>query len=470
MIGVATPASFDAWRDTARRLLAAEVAPDGVMWTGAGLFGETILPETAQPLRVPRAFVSFADEVAAHRDPERWALLYRLLWRVTHGEAHVLQLETDDDMVRATVMAKAVWRDLHKMKAFVRFRVVKEADGVEHYIAWHRPDHFIVPRVAPFFVERFYAMRWSILTPDASAFWRDEVLSFGPGAPREAAPSDDVLEDLWRDYYASIYNPARTNLALMQQHVPKKHWATLPELRDFRALVEKAQPRVAEMITHTTKEKRSAAPFVPAQATHAPHTHASLSAAAAACQGCDLFKSATQTVFGEGPVSARIMCVGEQPGDQEDVAGTPFIGPAGEVLARALAEAGIARDAIYVTNAVKHFKWTPRGKRRLHQKPNVSEIKACQPWLEAELALVKPHVLVCLGATAAQAVLGQHVQVNALRGQRVHTSRAPFCVVTFHPSAVLRSEDGPATYAALVEDLRAALAMADSAGAAPLSP
>ena len=455
MIGVATPVSFETWKDTARRLVAAEVSPAEVMWSGTGLFGQTSLAQVAQSLRVPRAFISLADEIAAHRDPERWVVLYRLLWRLTHGEAHLLQLETDDDIVRATLMAKAVSRDVHKMKAFVRFRVVREADGVEHYIAWHRPDHFIVPRVAPFFVERFYAMRWTILTPDASALWRDARLSFGPGAAREAAPRDDALEDLWRDYYASIYNPARTNLALMQQHVPKKHWATLPELRDFRTLIQSAQPRVVDMITHTTKEKRSAAPFVPAQPNHP-----SLRAAAAVCQGCDLYKNATQTVFGQGPISARIMCVGEQPGDQEDLTGTPFVGPAGQVLARALAEAGIARESIYLTNAVKHFKWTARGKRRLHQKPNVSEVKGCLPWLEAELALVQPRVLVCLGATAAQAVLGQHVQVNALRGQRVHTARAPFCVVTFHPSAVLRAEDGPAVYAALVEDLRTALAMA----------
>src|SRR3954464_2689362 len=163
--------------------------------------------------------------------------------------------------------------------------------------------------------------------------------------------------------------------------------------------------------------------------------------AAARCTGCDLYKNATQTVFGEGPERARVMLVGEQPGDAEDLAGHPFVGPAGKLLDRALEQAGIDRAAVYVTNVVKHFKWEPRGKRRIHAKPNAGEISACRPWLETEIALVKPHALVCLGATAAQALLGKGFKVSKQRGEFVESSFAPLVMATVHPSSILRAQD-----------------------------
>jgi DNA polymerase len=186
---------------------------------------------------------------------------------------------------------------------------------------------------------------------------------------------------------------------------------------------------------------------------------------ARACRACDLWARATQTVFGEGAVEARIMLVGEQPGDQEDLAGEPFVGPAGAILARALADAGIERSRVYVTNAVKHFKWRPAGKRRLHERPNATEIRACLPWLQSELALVRPRVLVLLGATAAQAATGRSVRVGETPGNVVASPLAPHVLVTLHPSAVLRSdspESREARYQRLVTDLRFA---AEHAGA-----
>ncbi|HSY65858.1 MAG TPA: UdgX family uracil-DNA binding protein [Terriglobales bacterium] len=164
---------------------------------------------------------------------------------------------------------------------------------------------------------------------------------------------------------------------------------------------------------------------------------------AANCKACDLWKNATQTVFGEGSPKAKIMFVGEQPGDQEDLAGHPFVGPAGKLLDEALDQAGINRAEVYVTNVVKHFKWTPaeRGKRRIHQKPGYSEIQACRPWLDAELRLIKPEILVCLGATAAQSLLGRTFSVNRQRGQRVESSLAPYVTATVHPSSILRAPD-----------------------------
>ena len=195
-----------------------------------------------------------------------------------------------------------------------------------------------------------------------------------------------------------------------------------------------------------------AAPFV-------PHTTSLrvLAEAAQECRGCDLYKHATQAVLGEGRRTARIMLIGEQPGDQEDLQGHPFVGPAGGVLDRALAEAGLPRDAVFMTNAVKHFKWEPRGKRRIHKKPRISEIRACRPWLEAELRVVKPTVVVCLGASAAQAIFGPQFKLMQQRGKLLASDVSPVTIATIHPSAVLRAPDESArkaAFAMLVKDLR----------------
>jgi DNA polymerase len=177
--------------------------------------------------------------------------------------------------------------------------------------------------------------------------------------------------------------------------------------------------------------------------------------AAAGCTACDLYKTGTQTVFGEGTRSAEVMFVGEQPGDQEDLAGKPFVGPAGRLLDEALVDADIDRKTVYVTNVVKHFKWQARGRRRIHQKPNWSEIAACRPWLEAELAVVEPRVLVCLGATAAQALLGRQFRVTRERGRPVESELAEHVLATVHPSSILRDpETREQEYAAFVDDLR----------------
>ena len=199
-------------------------------------------------------------------------------------------------------------------------------------------------------------------------------------------------------------------------------------------------------------ETKSAAAYVPESPT-LPR----LEKAAAGCRGCHLWERATQTVFGEGSRSAPLMLVGEQPGDQEDLAGKPFVGPAGKLLDRALEEAGIDRTAAYVTNVVKHFKWEARGKRRIHAKPSWSEMVACRPWLDAEIAVVEPRVLVCLGATAAQAVIGRDFRVSRQRGELVDSALAPYVTATIHPSAILRQRDDESRrleLEAFVDDLR----------------
>jgi DNA polymerase len=193
----------------------------------------------------------------------------------------------------------------------------------------------------------------------------------------------------------------------------------------------------------------TARPLVPAGASLEQ-----LRAAAAGCKACPLWKTGTQTVFGEGPENAELMFVGEQPGDREDVEGRPFVGPAGHLFDEAMEDAGLDRSQAYVTNAVKHFKWTARGKRRIHQKPSWGEITACKPWLEAELAVVQPRVLVPMGAVAAQALLGKQFRVTRERGRPLDSDLAPVVIATIHPSAVLRAQDRDGEYEGLVADLR----------------
>lgn len=193
-----------------------------------------------------------------------------------------------------------------------------------------------------------------------------------------------------------------------------------------------------------------------------------LAEAASSCEGCELYKAATQTVFGEGPAPAPLMLIGEVPGDREDIEGRPFVGPAGRLLGEALQEAGIERNEVYVTNAVKHFKWTPAGKRRLHKKPSAREIAACQPWLEAEFQAVQPQVAVCLGATAAQALLGRTFRITRQRGEMIPGDRlAPWFLATWHPSAVLRAPDSDARArmrTEMIDDLKVATRELQRAG------
>jgi DNA polymerase len=245
-------------------------------------------------------------------------------------------------------------------------------------------------------------------------------------------------------------------------HRDPTRWSLLYEvlwrlLREGRELIEQGDPSVERLVRleAEVRENRAvitASPFVPAGAALD-----TLRAAAGRCQGCDLGRHATQTVFGRGPADARVALVGEQPGDQEDLRGAPFVGPAGEVLDRALAEVGLPRDRLYVSNAVKHFKFTPRGKRRIHQTPGPADIAACRPWIEAELEQLRPAVLVCLGATASRALIGPAFRLMQQRGQFFESRWAARTIATLHPSAVLRGEDDAAQarlYAMLRDDLR----------------
>ncbi len=453
--------SLEAWRDLARAAWCAQAAPETVVWNGdaqAGLLpGPEVatLPPVAPPPRVSAGFLQLAGAVLCHRDPQRHALLYRLLWRIASGERALLERATDEDVHRARQWEKAVRRDTHKMKAFVRFRELPGAE--ESFVAWFEPEHWIVDRVAGFFARRFAGMHWAILTPYRSVRWDGEALHFGDAALRSQAPADDAQEALWRTYYSHIFNPARLNPTMMRQEMPQKYWKNLPEATLLPGLIRDAGQRVREMAERAPEPVRRRLPAAPA-ALPVPvaETLDGLRAAARDCRRCELWQPATQTVFGEGAPGARLMVVGEQPGDEEDLSGRPFVGPAGRLFDRALAELGLERSRFYVTNAVKHFRFEQRGKRRLHRNPERSHVQACSGWLQAELAQVRPAAVLCLGATAAQALLGSGFRLMAERGRWQALADGTPVLATVHPSWVLRQPDPAARdegYRGFVDDL-----------------
>jgi DNA polymerase len=466
---------FEGWRDAARRLAMAGVAPTQVSWrigTAPGdLFGrgdaDPLPPAEGEAFNVPRTFLTLAQSVICHRDPERFSLLYTLLCRL-RSSPQAMEDSADPLVRRLEAMAKEVRRDLHKMHAFVRFREVQDGEGAR-YVAWFEPDHHIVRATAGFFVRRFAGMRWSILTPELSIHWDGATLTESPGATRADAPDGDPVEEVWKTYYSSIFNPARLKVGAMLKEMPKKYWKNMPETALVAPLIAGAREREVAMVAASDRkltqiEVEGLQRAEAAEARIAADRQSVGGNALAAwqaifedakhCTRCHLYKPATQTVFGEGPLDAKIMFVGEQPGDQEDLAGRPFVGPAGQLFDRALKDAGVDRATTYVTNAVKHFKFEARGKRRIHSKPEGPEIDACRWWIEQERVLIRPPVTVALGATAARSLFGKVMTIGKVRGSALQLPDGGEAWVTVHPSFLLRVPDNrEAEYARFVEDL-----------------
>ncbi len=439
------------WRGVARELLARAVSPEAVSWveetseqsalsfTNVSHCRTEEAAATRPTFRIPQAFMPIAAIVALHSNRQRWSLLYRVLWRLTHGEGRLLEIPVDPDHIALTRLEKAVQKDAYRMRAFVRFRETK-LDGEPWYVAWYEPEHHTLTLNQGFFVERFANMRWSILTPARCMHWDGTTVTFSDGATKSHAPADDGVEELWIEYYSSIFNPARIKPAAMQAQMLKRNWKNLPEAAVIEPLLREAPKRSAAMIARSEFLRSRNSDYGRAQPPVGGDLQ-ELRGAAAGCRACPLWKTTTCTVFGEGPQDARLVLVGEQPGDKEDRAGRPFVGPAGQLLNSALAQAGIDRGSLYVTNAVKHFKHEPRGKRRMHKTPAQQEVAACRPWLEAELRAIKPSLIVALGITAARSVLQAPVRVTEERG-RVLQSELGRTLVTIHPSALLRLPPG----------------------------
>ena len=471
--------TFEAWRAAARLAISHQIAPDQLDWTGAGgLFAAAPLPDGPGPhqVRVPQAFVKLAESVNWHSDPERFGLLYQALWRTSRHDGSPLS-QADPLGRRLNLLAKGVGRDIHKMHAFVRFRECPpdgSGDGRRRrFAAWFEPEHNTLEPGSVFFAKRFGDMDWMIATPRLTAQFQNGSLSFGPAAARPDLP-EDASEGLWATYFANIFNPARIKLDAMRSEMPKKYWKNLPETRLIPEMLKDAEARVQRMREAGASQVRPGAAAISTRYRAAmtpdmndaqPETLDQARNAALHCRRCALCEAATQTIWGAGAADAPLMIVGEQPGDHEDLTGRPFVGPSGQVLRQAMAEAGVDANRVWLTNAVKHFKFTPRGKQRLHQTPDRTEIEQCRWWLGLELAFIRPKVTLALGASAAFAMTGNTSPLAARRGTVEAGLHDGPVLLSWHPAYILRLTDPALQTRArqeLTHDLRAALAMAQA--------
>jgi len=500
-----------------RALRSEGVAPEAVRWRVDGI-GDIPIADLfdggaerrpadmadGPALLLPRSFVEAAREVFLHADPLRLPLLQRLVLRIA-DDAAAWSDPLHADRLQFDRYLREVRREIHKMHAFVRFRPLAAPDavpdddspglapdeavdaactgepaggaapqrartadaGVRH-VAWFEPAHHVLEAAAPFFARRFATMRWAILTPRASVQWDGRALAFGPGARREDAPAADAGEALWLAYYRSIFNPARVKVAMMKKEMPVRFWRNLPEAAAIPALLSEAPHRRQAMVdaggvgrARRRGGSRAGAATSVGTLPDDAVTLEGLARAASRCRDCPGAHAATQTVFGQGSARARVMVVGEQPGDQEDLSGLPFQGPAGQLLRDAMRELGWPADAVYLTNAVKHFHHALRGKRRIHKTPGQQEALACLHWLQAEIDALRPRAIVALGATAVRSLLGAPVAVTAHEGRWFPRPDGTPVLVCLHPAAILRAD--PARQAELrarwVESLRQAGAL-----------
>ncbi len=467
--------TVSAWRGHVRQLAGAGVPAEAVLWQlgegGPDLFAQDAAqeaaipdPRQAAPLTVSREAIAAIETAVCHSDPQRFARAYALVLRLSRRDVRWGD-RSDASLRRLLEQEKTVRRDIHKMHAFVRFRDVSAPQAPRRaFAAWFEPEHAIVEAAAPFFAKRFGDMDWVIATPSLTARFEDRKLTFEVTTDRRPPP-EDATEALWCTYFANIFNPARLMVSAMTSEMPKKYWKNLPEASLIPAMIRDAPARAKAMQdAMPTLELAHIARLRPQRpAPVAEVGLADLKSALDACRRCPIGACASQGVPGEGPRHAALMIVGEQPGDAEDLAGRPFVGPAGQVFDRVAKAAGLDRSASYVTNAVKHFKFQPRGKRRLHERPTRDEVSVCKWWLDLERREVAPRLLVAMGATAAGALTGSDANILARRGTVETTGDGSPVLITLHPSYVLRLTDKIAqarAEAQLTDDLRLAVQIA----------
>ena len=403
--------------------------------------------------------------------------MYRVLWRVAHGEPDAAS-EADVDGARLSRMDGQVRHEIHRMHAFARFRELGPA-GETTLFSWIEPEHDVLDEVAPHFARRLGARPFTIACPAGSAHWDGQELRYVPAGAVPLAPPPAVDDPAWDAYYRSTFNPARANPKALARQMPVRYWKLLPEARLIPQMLADARAGAAADGAAPLRTTRRGS-TLPAQAAPAADCGDGDGGAARlqACRRCDLWRHATQAVGGEGLVEAPLMIVGEQPGDEEDLRGRPFVGPAGRLLDRAIAQAGLDRGAVYLTNAVKHFKWEPRGKRRLHKTPGQKEIEACSGWLRDELAASPAPVIVTMGATALAAVhraaglAAPKASLSSLAGRPLRLGER-WLMPTYHPSYVLRLPDETqreTVFEAIVQALRVANAASRDPASQPAEP
>jgi uracil-DNA glycosylase family protein len=432
VFALAHDTDWTGWRRAARAFVLAQIEPADLTWTVGG-DGDPI-PDIDGSFTLPRALVSLAGQGFQVREAERFGLLYTLVWRAHHGGL-ALNDRDDLDLRLAQRWALATRADAHRMRTLLRFTEVM-FNGKPRFLGWYAPDHFVLESNARLLARRDPEHDFTIVTPDGTAHRDKTGIRFCNGLKH---PDDDETLLAWWD--------AHREAILASSH----DGGGLPEAEELDEVPRPPdRPSLGPLVLRRSQTSASG----------------ELAREARGCERCALCGPAAQTVFGEGPAGARVMFIGEQPGDQEDVIGRPFVGPAGQLLDEALEQAGIDRRRIYITNAVKHFKFTLRGRRRIHQSPSPEEIDICRFWLDAERTAVNPSLLVLLGGSAGRAVLGRPVAVTREHGRPFTLPDGGLAFLTVHPSYLLRQPDEASyarEYAAFVRDLQAVRELISSA-------
>ncbi|NYH27025.1 UdgX family uracil-DNA binding protein [Paraburkholderia bryophila] len=470
--------SFAAWRRAARALLRQEIEPAQVEWvelasdalegarsdagqdtsspavtstsgttdttdiSATAVTGSSPTPNNTAPPAIPRELLARLKAAACYRAPDRWALLYRVLWRWTHGERQVIALD-DPDGAQLAQRIQSVDHESEDLVTLTLFRRRDPSMGLPEFVGWYEPHHDLLERAAAYFGKRMGDSTWMLATPQGAAFWNGMLLRIGRPATEESAQTAHALpagamageaitseptEALWLAYYASAFNAEPAP-------VPLRYWRTPAAGPPLPARLARERSRLGAQSAAVTVPERA-----PIEYSAVTPPLREPTGPLATCRRCALWRNAKQAVAGAGPARATLMVVGEQPGEYENQHGEPFGGPAGQLLDTVLARAGLERSALYLTYAIKHYKWETLDQQRIHRTPAPREVEACQYWLEQELTHIAPRVVVTLGATALKALTGAHVNLSEYLGQTIARD-GRLIVPTWHPSYALRTAD-----------------------------